>query len=199
MVAHRFSGGGANRELRHSTHLAMTASRSLPIVLLCTLAAVAYGILHNQITARVCLEYFTIGHPPVFSTDSPTLLALGWGVIATWWVGLILGIALAVASRAGRWPKLNASQLARPLAIMLCAVAIIALLAGVVGHTAAERRWVWLLEPLASRVPADRHVAFLTNLWAHSASYIGGFLGGMTICAWALVRRSRMATRQKPA
>jgi hypothetical protein len=177
----------------------MTASRSLPIVLLCTLAAVAYGILHDQITARVCVEYFTIGHPPVFRTHDPTLLALGWGAIATWWVGLILGIALAVASRAGPWPKLNASQLARPLAIMLCSVAIISLLAGFIGHIAAERRWVRLLEPLASRIPTHRHVAFLTNLWAHSASYIGGFLGGIAMCAWALVRRSRMAPRQAPA
>ena len=65
---------------------------SLKIVLLCILSAILYGILQDQVTARVCVEYFTIGHPPVFNTESPTLLALGWGVIATWWVGLLLGI-----------------------------------------------------------------------------------------------------------
>ena len=52
------------------------------IVLLSIASAIGYGILHDQVTARVCVEYFTIGHPPVFSTDSPTLLALGWGTIA---------------------------------------------------------------------------------------------------------------------
>jgi len=61
------------------------------IILLCLAAALVYRILHDQITARVCVEYFTVFHPPIFATHSPTLLALGWGVIATWWVGLLLG------------------------------------------------------------------------------------------------------------
>lgn len=57
------------------------------IVLFSIAAAIFYGIAHDQITARVCVEYFTIGHLPVFKTTSPTLLALGWGVLATWWLG----------------------------------------------------------------------------------------------------------------
>lgn len=44
---------------------------SVKIVLLCIVSAVIYGILHDQVTARVCVEYFTIGHPPMFSTNSP--------------------------------------------------------------------------------------------------------------------------------
>jgi hypothetical protein len=59
------------------------AVQLLAIILYSVFAAIAYGIAHDQITARVCLEYFTLGHPPVFQTRSPTLLALGWGVIAT--------------------------------------------------------------------------------------------------------------------
>lgn len=70
----------------------------LLIVILCIGSAVCYGIAHDQITARVCVEYFTIGHPPVFDTNSPTLPGLGWGVLATWWVGAISGIPLAVAA-----------------------------------------------------------------------------------------------------
>jgi len=73
------------------------------IVLLCVLAAVAYGVVHDQVTVRVCVEYFTVGHPPVFPTDDPTLLGLGWGVLATWWVGVLLGLGLAVAAAAARW------------------------------------------------------------------------------------------------
>jgi hypothetical protein len=33
----------------------------LKIIMLCLLAAIAYGILHDQVTARVRVEYFTIG------------------------------------------------------------------------------------------------------------------------------------------
>jgi len=49
------------------------------IVICAVLGAISYGVIHDQITVRICLEYFTIGHPPVFDTTSPTLLALGWG------------------------------------------------------------------------------------------------------------------------
>ena len=49
---------------------------AVKIGILCIAVAVVYGILHDQVTARVCVEYFTIGHPPMFPTNSPTLL--GW-------------------------------------------------------------------------------------------------------------------------
>ena len=58
---------------------------SLKIVGLCIAAAIVYGILHDQITARICVEYFSVAHPPVWGgIDDPTLLAFTWGVIATW-------------------------------------------------------------------------------------------------------------------
>jgi hypothetical protein len=77
---------------------------SLRIILLCILAAVVYGILHDQVTARVCVEYFTVGHPPIFHTESPTLLAIVWGFVATWWVGLAAsGVTLQICNgRLGR-------------------------------------------------------------------------------------------------
>jgi hypothetical protein len=172
--------------------------RAAAIVLLCVFAAVLYGILHDQITARVCVEYFTIGHPPVFATDDPTLLGFGWGVLATWWVGLLLGVALATAAGAGSRPKLVASQLVRPLAVMLIIVGACAIVAGSVGHWFARRGFVRLLEPLASRVPPEKHVAFLTDLWAHSTSYIGAFAGGAVLCVWAMRYRRRAATIGAP-
>jgi len=46
------------------------------IVLLSMASAITYGIIHDQVTARICVEYFTIGHPPIFGTEDPTLLVL---------------------------------------------------------------------------------------------------------------------------
>ncbi|MCA9283601.1 MAG: hypothetical protein KDA22_00185 [Phycisphaerales bacterium] len=155
--------------------------QAVGIVALCIASAVAYGILHDQVTARVCVEYFTIGHPPVFSTESPTLLGLGWGVIATWWVGLLIGIPLALAARAGRRPPRSARSLVRPILVLLAVMAGCALIAGVAGFVLGERGAVVLLEPLASRVPEDRHARFLADLWAHSASYAVGFVGGIVV------------------
>lgn len=163
----------------------------LAILGLCIGSAVLYGIVHDQITARVCVEYFTIGHPPVFATDSPTLLGLGWGVIATWWVGLILGVPLAVAARAGRGPKRSARTLARPIARLLLVMGVCALVAGVAGFALGRAGLVTLAGPMAEQIPAERHAPFLADLWAHSASYFVGFVGGIVVIA--RVWRSRHA------
>ncbi|SIO58002.1 hypothetical protein SAMN05444166_5542 [Singulisphaera sp. GP187] len=161
------------------------------IVVLCIASAVAYGIVHDQITARVCIEYFTIGHPPVFLTASPTLLALGWGIIATWWCGLILGVPLALIARLGSRPKLTAADLRKPIAIQLVCMGMVAAIAGCSGYVAARAGWVELMEPLASEIPEPARVPFLADLWSHLASYGSGFLGGLLIWGWAWRERSR--------
>ena len=154
---------------------------SIGIVLMCVAAAVVYGVAHDQVTARVCVEYFTVGHPPVFDTDDPTLLGLGWGVLATWWVGLLLGAPLAVAARAGSRPKRTVRSLVRPVVGLLVVTGACALVAGVVGWLLARNGLVVLVGPIADELPADRHVPFLADLWAHSASYLVGVVGGIVV------------------
>ena len=171
--------------------------RALAIVAMCMLACVVYGIAHDQITARICPEYFTIGHPPLVATESPTLLGIAWGIAATWWVGLILGGSLAAAARAGGWAKREVGSLVRPVLAVMLISACCALLFGVVGYLLAAGDVVRLLEPMASNVPAEKHVAFLTDLWAHNASYGAGFLGGIVICYRVLRDRALQAFLEK--
>jgi len=166
----------------------------LKIVLLTVAAAIVYGIAHDMVTTRVCVEYFTIGHPPVFNTTSPTLLALGWGVIATWWFGLSLGLPLALCAQSGGWPKLTARQLLKPLAVLLVIIAAVSLAAGLTGFLLARAGWVWLVEPLASAVPPDRHIPFLADLWAHNTAYLAGFVGAVVLCVWVWIRRKALIT-----
>lgn len=166
------------------------------IIALCMGAAIVYGVLHDQVTARICPEYFTIGHPPLVATESPTLLGLAWGVAATWWVGLILGLALAAAARAGRWPKHEASLVRPVLTVIICS-ALAAVVFGCIGYGLASQGTVFLVGPLANRVPAERHAAFLTDLWAHNASYGSGFLGGIVVCYTILRSRAKQAFLQK--
>jgi hypothetical protein len=157
---------------------------SLKILLLSVGAAVAYGILQDQVTARVCVEYFTVGHPPVFHTDDPTTLAFGWGVIATWWVGVFLGVPLALAARAGSRPKLAARDLVKPLLVAMACVAVVAVIAGVVGFCDGRG-----LGHLSGKIPAEKHRAFMADAWAHAAAYAGGFLAGVVLWVWAWRRR----------
>jgi hypothetical protein len=163
----------------------------LAIVALSIAAAVAYGTIHDQITVRICLEYFTLGHPPIFATASPTLLALGWGVVATWWVGLILGFGLATASRVGVRRPMEARELLQPIGTLLAVMAMGALLSGGLVAALAARGKLALWEPLASLIPAESQNGFLTDLAAHSASYFIGGVGGLVLISWVWRRRLR--------
>jgi hypothetical protein len=164
---------------------------SLKIVVVSILAAILYGIIHDQVTARVCLEYFTVFHPPIFHTQSPTLLALGRGVIATWWVGAFLGIFLALACRAGASPKLSTADILRPVGLLLLVMAVCAVVSGMVGFTFGR-----VPGYLQGLLPPNLERRFLADWWAHSASYAVGLLGGMVLCAIAV--RKRLLLKQMP-
>lgn len=169
----------------------------LAITVLCVLAACSYGIIHDQITARVCIEYFTIGHPQILKmpTASPTLLGLVWGIIATWWVGFGLGIPLAIAARFGSRPKKAARDVVIPLLMLLAVAAALAAIAGVIGYLMATAGWIQLYGSLAARVPADKHSAFIADLFAHNVSYLVGAVGGVAL----IVSTWRSRQRPKPS
>src|SRR5579872_5436293 len=73
--------------------------------------------------ARICVEYFTIRHAPVFGTQDPTLMGLGWGIFATWWAGLRLGIPTDLAALVGKRPKRGEASLVRPTRHLLAVTA----------------------------------------------------------------------------
>ncbi|MCC7409531.1 MAG: hypothetical protein IT442_15815 [Phycisphaeraceae bacterium] len=169
---------------------------TLKIILLSVVAACLYGIVHDQVTARVCVEYFTVAHRPIFGgTQDPTLLGLGWGVIATWWVGLPLGVLLALACRLGRWPCLTARQTVVPIAVLLAFMGVVAFSMGLVGYQLGESGDFVLLGELAEKVPADRHARFIADAFAHDGSYGSGIVGGLVLSVVMVIRRWRLARR----
>jgi hypothetical protein len=170
---------------------------SLKIIALAVASAVVYGIVHDQFTARICVEYFTVGHPPVFQTQSPTLLALGWGVIATWWVGVILGIPAALLARFGSKPKISARQLIRPIGFLFAIAGTGAVTVGTIAYVLARNGTLFLMGPIAQRVPEAKHAAFIADSGAHLASYGVGFIGGIVLCIW-IWRERRMAALHEP-
>ena len=164
---------------------------------LAVLASVTYGVIHDQITARICVEYFTIGHMPILGgTENPTILGFAWGILATWWVGLMLGIPLAFVCQTGSLVKKSAKDLVVPLLVLMMVSGCLAAGAGVVGYLLATSGQVWLVGEFADRVPPEKHVAFLTDLWIHNASYAGGFLGGTVLMLWIVFDRYRRTDQQ---
>ena len=166
--------------------------KSISIILISIVASICYGIIHDQITARICVEYFTIGHPIIIPTRNPTTLGILWGIIATWWVGAILGVLLAIAARAGERPKRSVTSLLRPIAILLAVTGCCAAAAGCAGYMAAENQWVWLVPPMSERVPESAHTGFLVDLWVHSASYLAAFVGAVVLIVSVWRSRSRL-------
>lgn len=162
---------------------------ALKIIGFATLAAIVYGILHDQVTAHICVEYFTIAHPPVFPTESPFLLALGWGIIATWWVGLPLGILLAVAARLGRNAKLGLGDLRRKIVRLMIVSGCAAMIAGVIGASLFAMQLLVLTGEWATVIPESRWPYFAFALWAHSASYAVGAVGGLLVIVATIKRR----------
>lgn len=147
--------------------------------------------MHDQITARLCVEYFTIGHPRLIESDSPTVLGLFWGVVGTWWVGAGLGVMLAAASRVGRWPKLEWKDHRRGMAWLLGVMAASALIVG-----AATAFTVWdspegVTFFAGEAVPAAARPLFLVDAAAHLISYGVGFFGGMVLVVQTVLRRMR--------
>ncbi len=164
------------------------------IVVQGVLAAVLYGIVHDQVTIRICPEYFTIAHPHILNTQSLTLLALAWGVIATWWVGLPLGIMIGLAARVGGLPKIEPRLAWR---WMMCLLVVMGGLAMIVGGT------VWALELggklsehsvwLAERIEQRMHDRFVAAYSMHLSSYAIGSFGGVVLAVRAIVWRYHAA------
>jgi hypothetical protein len=164
---------------------------AIKIVMFATAAAIVYGVLHDLVTAHVCVEYFTIAHPPIFPTSSPILLALGWGVVATWWVGLPLGGGLAIVARLGTARKVSLAELRRPIAKLMIFTGLAAFLAGSLGASLVAAGAAPVPGGWAPLIPADKHIAFSADAWAHLASYGVGTLAGLFLIGrtlWCRVR-----------
>ena len=174
---------------------------ALAIILVSILAAIIYGIIQDNITARICVEYFSVFHPHVIDSTSPTALAFAWGVLATWWVGLGLGIPLAIAARAGRWPKLTARQLILPLATVMLLTGLAAFFAGMqVWATSDEvpRDPADAFHWMAGKLPTEKHMNFWIDLAAHQAAYAAGAIGGILLWTWTLLKRRRLSKQISP-
>lgn len=176
-----------------------TRWREYLFLLLCVIVAMMYGALNDQMTSRISWEYFYYGKElwPILGPSTPPQAgALGWqaariGVTATWWAGLIAGVAMLIANnpRAGR-PQLPYRRLVARLPWFVLIVVACALVFGIAGQ-------FFLLNSIS---PDFAELAG-SNLWRphhfmavygiHLGGYIGGGLG--TIYAVISIRHERSA------
>ncbi len=167
--------------------------QAVAILGLAIVFAIAYGIVHDQFTTRICIEYFTIAHPKIIESTSPTALAFAWGVAATWWVGAIMGALLACCARSGPEPRLSARHLLRPMLVFVGLTAGAASTAGIGTYLLAAADVVRLGGEWAQVLPPTIHDRFLTAWLMHNTSYSVAALGGLGLCGYTVARRVRAA------
>lgn len=163
----------------------------LRIVGLFTGAAVLYGVLHDQVTARVCVEYFTVAHPRLTGSELPLVVGLSWGVVASAPAGAFAGALVALAAREGPRPRLGWRHFVRPVAWLAAAMAPIALMAGLAGYHLTARGRVRMIEEYARAVAPERHARFMADVYAHLASYGVGLAGTLLFATRARAARAR--------
>lgn len=160
---------------------------------LAVLVAAAFGALHNQVSYTVGPDYFHAFKFRQFTIPremDPRLGAAEVGVLASWWMGVLIGLPPFVMGAltlrpAARFFRVGLAAIA--LAVFVTALTSLAgLVFGLYVVTPETAAAVTL--PIKVGDP----VGFLRAGMMHNASYLGGFLG--TIAAFWLVRRRARAT-----
>lgn len=176
------------------------------IIATCIAAASWYGIAQDQITYRHCPEYFTKGfHKEMMDSwsevpglaqakklfdenpDNPTLRATIWGVVASWWMGALIGIPVSIACRVGSWPKMNYKDIIKPLGGTLSLTGMSALIAGTQAKLGRRRLMYDDVE--------DKK-GFYKNLIAHQAAYIAGPIWSLGLIAYILRTRYQLSQQE---
>ncbi len=140
-----------------------------------------YGVAHDLVTAHTCIEYFSVAHPMVIESlhDDPWACGIIWGILATWWLGLLVGLAAAVILAIRRQAEFSVVDFFKSLVRLLVLNAVVAIGAGGVGFFLGTQGLVRLPEHLRYPLTGQKLSPSLTgpfffDVFAHSSSYLVG-------------------------
>jgi hypothetical protein len=172
--------------------VAIRPSPFLRVVTMCFLGQALYAIVQDQVSARLCSEYFTAAHQRVGDIEDPTLLGIVWGVLAGGSGGMVMGLFVGAVATHGRLPVLNVRDVLRPLAVVLLTQATATALCGLSVFLNLRLAHLRLVGPFALSIPSARHEGFFIVACMHIVTYATAILGSLGLCVWA-VRRRRSA------
>lgn len=161
-------------------------------IFIAILTAGIYGIIHDQITYSISPEYFTkfkykqFGFEPEwFGGHRQTVAAIGF--LATWWMGLFIGISLSLLSLIFPDHKSMSAILSKAISIVLVVTVLTAMLGLMYGRFYLTKTGVdwWLPDDLIDRS------AFITVGSIHNFSYLGGGIGLLVAIGYLLFRKIR--------
>jgi hypothetical protein len=154
----------------------------------------AYGILQDQVSARLCPEYFTAFHPPIPGLTDPTLMGITWGCLGSWWGGALVGyIAGTIATSGTKHPPLPVRSLVLPMLVTALAVAVVPTLAGVSVWRHVELFDVKFDTWVSHVVPPERQRNAFVVASYHLVAYGASVMSGVVMCVWVGFRRAGRA------
>jgi len=164
------------------------------ILRLFILAQVAYGVLQDQINARLCPEYFTVVHSPKLDgiTD-PTLLGLLWGFLGSWWGGLLMGLGVVLSGTLGPAAPVQERHLYRPLVCVLLFQAFVTAACGFAAWQIHGILGLSMPEGLAALIPAERRGALVAVAASHVGTYLSAITASVALCVWVAMTREPAA------
>ncbi len=153
-----------------------------------------FGIIHDQITFSICPEYFTKFKyrqfnfsPENFGSERLTVAAIGF--LATWWVGMFIGIALGFASLLLKDSKIMKGVVIKSLQIIFLSAICFSFIGFIYGRYYLTQKGVdWWL-------PGDLNdlKGFITVGSIHNFSYIGGIVGLVAGIGFVLYKRYKLS------
>ena len=148
-----------------------------------------YGMLQDQVSARLCPEYFTVLHNPIPGVSDPTLLGLLWGFLAGAPGGLLLGYSAGLAATLGPHPAWGVRRLVGPMLVLAAAVGFVTAVCGL--SVARHLDLFGLRVDTIPGVPPERQPAAFVVACYHLTAYAGWVAGSVALCVWVGVNRGR--------
>lgn len=177
------------------------------IVLGGIVVAVIYGVLNDSVTARLEPGYFNLPVLPTihhyngmkaFGWESPetetsaTKIALFWGVIATWWMGALLGTGVAACSDIGSLPPLTIKDLFPAMAGVLAFMGLGSFGAGLNEYLNGNLMKAYWVPRSIQTNSGEKNInqrLYWANAAAHNSGYLLGAIGGLFLMGWAIKKR----------
>lgn len=159
-------------------------------ILIATLLAGIYGALHDQITFTISSEYFTIykfeqfGFQDWGNNNSRLTTAL-IGFLATWWVGLNIGIVQGLVGLIHKTPRLMFKYTFNSILITLGIAVLFGIFGGIIEILTGET------DPSCFPYEIQDCKSFFIVGSIHNYGYLGGVIGAVLGLVYQIYQKYR--------
>lgn len=155
-----------------------------------------YGILHDQVTLRLGVEYFSRFKLEQFHYLDPTaplpINTMKIGFLATWWVGLFAGWFMGRVTVPHEPITTAARRCTKGVGFMISIAIIFAVVGGFLAPTSLADARMESWSDMLAYYDIQDPLAFIRVGYIHNASYLGGLVGLVGVLLWLRATRKTL-------